>query len=84
VRKSVFDKTLAEHEVVVLRADLPAHGLVAGDVGTVVFVHRGGEAYEVEFMTAHGRTIAVETLTADGIQRVPDHHVLHARPLVTT
>lgn len=76
------DKPLTEHEVVVLRADLPAHGLVAGDVGTVVFVHRGDEAYEVEFATADGRTIAVETLEADRIRRVPGRHVLHARPLV--
>ena len=78
------DRPLAEHEVVVLRAGLPTHGLVAGDVGTVVFVHRGGEAYEVEFATADGRTIAVETLAANRIRRVPDRHVLHARPLVAT
>jgi hypothetical protein len=84
VRKNVSDRPLAEHEVAILRSDLPAHGLVAGDVGTVVFVHHGGKAYEVEFATANGRTIAVETLAADQVQRVPDRHVLHARPLVTT
>ena len=76
------DKPLREHELVVLRGDLPAHGLVAGDVGTVVLVHRRGEAYEVEFATANGRAIAVETLTADQVEPVPDRHVLHARPLV--
>ena len=78
------DRPLAEHEVVVLGVDLPAHGLVPGDVGTVVFVHRGGEVYEVEFATADGRTLAVETLVADRVRRVPDRHVLHARPLVAS
>jgi hypothetical protein len=35
---------------------------VTGDIGTVVLVYRGGEAYEVEFVAADGNTIAVETL----------------------
>jgi hypothetical protein len=77
----VSDEPFAQHEVVVLRTDVPGHGLVTGDIGTIVFVHRAGEAYEVEFMTADGRTIAVETLAADRIRRVPDRHVLHARPI---
>jgi hypothetical protein len=50
-----------EHDCVVLTADLPADGLEAGDVGTVVHIHRGGEAYEVEFMTLAGNTLAVAT-----------------------
>jgi len=41
----------------VVPKDVPALGLVAGDVGTVVFVHHGGEGYEVEFMDADGRTL---------------------------
>ena len=77
-------RPLAEHDVVVLQANLPAYGLVVGDVGTIVFVHRGGEAYEVELATAGGRTIAVETLPADRVERVPDGHVLHARPWSVT
>ena len=32
-----------ELEAVALRQDLPEFGLVAGDVGTVVFVHRDGQ-----------------------------------------
>jgi hypothetical protein len=50
-----------EHDCVVLTADLPADGLEAGDVGTVVHIHRDGEAYEVEFMTLAGNTLAVAT-----------------------
>src|SRR5205807_7393405 len=51
-----------ELEAVALRQDLPEFGLVAGDVGTVVFVHRDGQGYEVEFTDADGRTLAVQTL----------------------
>jgi hypothetical protein len=35
-------------DIVVLKGDLPAEGLEAGDVGTVVLVHEGGRAFEVE------------------------------------
>jgi len=38
-----------EHDVVVLRRDLPDQGLVTDDVGAVVGVYRTG-GYEVEFM----------------------------------
>lgn len=61
---------LKELDVVALRGDLPAHGLVAGDVGTVVLVHGDGAAYEVEFVAANGETIAVETLGADQVEPV--------------
>lgn len=50
---------------VVLKVPLPSNGLVAGDRGVVVHVHGNGEAYEVEFMTSAGETIAVVTATAD-------------------
>jgi hypothetical protein len=33
---------LAEHDVVALAVDLPEHALQAGDLGTVVLVHRRG------------------------------------------
>jgi hypothetical protein len=74
---------LGEHDLAALRTDLPAHGLVAGDVGAVVFVHRGGAAYEVEFVTADGRTIALETLQPDQVEPVTGAYVLHARRLAT-
>ena len=45
-----------------LTADLPKEGLKSGDVGTVVHIHGGGAAYEVEFMTFAGKTIAVATV----------------------
>jgi hypothetical protein len=48
----------------VLTAPLVSDGLECGDVGTIVFVHRGGEAYEVEFTTFDGETAAVATVEA--------------------
>jgi hypothetical protein len=42
---------IKKHERVVLKTDLPAEKLEAGDVGTVVHVYRNGLAYEVEFTT---------------------------------
>jgi hypothetical protein len=45
-------------ETVVLTTDLPEHALKAGDLATVVLVHRHG-GYEVEFMMLDGETVAV-------------------------
>jgi hypothetical protein len=52
-----------ELDLVVLKRDVPSERLTAGDVGTVVLVHQEGEAFEVEFMTLSGDTVAVVTLT---------------------
>ena len=70
---------LRELDRAALRQDLPNFGLIAGDVGTVVFVHADGKAYEVEFMTADGHTVAVETLTAEQVEPVSGAYILHAR-----
>ena len=51
---------LKELEIVALRDDLPDSGLVVSDVGTIVFVDRSGEAYEVEFTDADGTTLAMK------------------------
>ena len=71
-----------EHDCVVLTADLPADGLEAGDVGTVVHIHRDGEAYEVEFMTLAGNTLAVATVLAGQCRPVSKRDVSHVRELV--
>jgi hypothetical protein len=52
----------AELDLVVLTEALPENGLQKGDVGTVVHVHKPGEAYEVEFTTMNGATAALVTL----------------------
>ena len=56
--------TIKEHDSVVLTADLPSEQLKAGDVGAVVHLRNAGAAYEVEFMTFAGNTVAVATVNA--------------------
>lgn len=70
---------IKELDRVVLTEDIPAHGLKAGDVGTVVMVYGEGEGYEVEFMTLEGETIAVETLTAAQVRPIRHGEMTHAR-----
>jgi len=70
---------LRELDLAALTEDLPAYELIAGDVGTVVFVQADGAAYEVELMTADGQTLAVETLLADQVEPVSGPYILHAR-----
>jgi hypothetical protein len=74
-------KMVKEHDVVVLREDLPSENLQTGDVGTVVHVHADGAAYEVEFMTLSGRTIAVTTIGSDQLRAVTDRDLSHVRQL---
>ncbi len=53
---------LQEFEQITLTADIPDEGLKAGDVGTIVHIHPQGVAYEVEFFSPAGNTIAVATV----------------------
>jgi len=75
--------TIKEHDYVVLTVNLPEEKLEAGDVGTVVHIHQGGAAYEVEFVTLAGRTIAVTTVAAVQLRPVGKRDVNHVRELVT-
>ena len=72
-----------EHDCVVLTSDLPAAGLQAGDVGTVVHIHPAGAAYEVEFVTMTGRTVAVTTVPASQLRPVSRRDISHVRELAT-
>ena len=68
-----------EHECVVLTEDMDGAGLKAGDIGTVVHIHPGGTAYEVEFVTLAGETIAVTTLSAGQVRPLAKRDMAHAR-----
>ena len=70
---------IKEHERVVLKTDLPAEKLEAGDVGTVVHVYRDGLAYEVEFTTLEGSTAAVVTVEAANVRPVSKRDITHVR-----
>jgi hypothetical protein len=70
---------IEELDSVVLTRPLPEQGLEVGDVGVVVLVHKGGAAYEVEFLTLDGQTLAVVTLPADAARAVTGREIAHAR-----
>jgi Domain of unknown function (DUF4926) len=72
---------IKEHDGVVLTANLPGEGLVAGDVGTVVHIHSGGRGYEVEFMTLTGETVAMVTLLAGQVRPLNRRDLAHSREL---
>ncbi len=71
--------TYRELDTVVLRTDIPASGLRAGDLGAVVHVY-APDAVEVEFVTASGRTQALLTLRVDDVRPVGDNDLLAVRP----
>jgi Domain of unknown function (DUF4926) len=70
---------ISELDRVVLTEDLPEYQLKAGDIGTVVLVHRGGEGYEVEFVALDGETLAVTTALASQVRPVRHKEIPHAR-----
>ncbi len=64
---------IQEYETVELKTDLPKYGLHKGAKGTVVMIHRGGEAYEVEFFDQDGDTIVIATCLAAQIYKRGSH-----------
>lgn len=74
---------IEELSTVVLTTDLPEHHLRAGDLGTVVMVHQGGQGYTVEFLTLSGVTLAVATLHADQVRPTRSNDIAHVRELAT-
>jgi hypothetical protein len=74
---------IKEHDCVVLTKNLPEESLEAGDVGVVVHIHKDGAAYEVEFITLAGRTVAVATVEASDLRPVGKRDISHVRELQT-
>ena len=72
-----------ELDLVVLLHDDDVHGLKSGDVGAVVHCHKDGKAFEVEFVSAEGKTVAVLTLTDEEIRPFAQSEILHVRDLTT-
>ena len=70
---------IKEHDRGVLRKPIPEQGLKMGDVGTVIHVHRKAEAFEVEFLTLHGETVGIATVTASQVRPVLKREITHAR-----
>ncbi|MCL4455880.1 MAG: DUF4926 domain-containing protein [Nitrospirae bacterium] len=74
---------IKELDTVVLNHDIKEYGLTEGDIGAVVHCYADGAAYEVEFITAEGKTVAVLTLTSDDIRLMKNREILHVRELAT-
>ena len=73
-----------EHEQIVLTADLTGDDgeeLRPGDVGVVVHVHPGHEAYVAEFLTLDGDTAAIATVLPSQARPVTSKDITHARPV---
>ena len=66
-------------DTVILTRDIPEQKLRKGDLGAVVLVHQGGAAYEVEFVTLGGETLAVVTLPAAAVRAATGREIAHAR-----
>ncbi len=66
-------------DLVVLKESIIEHGLVAGDVGTVVHRYDDEEASEVEFVDTRGTTIAVLTLEDSDVRSPMAGEILHVR-----
>ena len=70
---------IGELDSVVLTHDIDECGLKRGDLGAVVHVYGDNLAYEVEFVTADGYTVALLTLTPSDIRPLSGQEILHAR-----
>jgi hypothetical protein len=73
---------IKELDTVVLTRDIPEKQLCQGDLGAVVLVHADGRAYEVEFVTLGGETVALMTLPADAVRAVTGREIAHVREVV--
>jgi len=72
---------IKEHDRVILTEAIEEHGLEPGDIGAVVYVHREGKAYEVEFVTLDGTTTAVLELESYQVRVAVEREIPHARSL---
>ncbi|HAG51763.1 MAG TPA: DUF4926 domain-containing protein [Deltaproteobacteria bacterium] len=72
---------IRELDTVVLMHDIEEYCLMKGDIGTVVHCYGDGKAYEVEFVSADGRTIAVITLSHTDIRLMDSKEILHVRKI---
>ena len=62
-------------DVVALTKDLPEENLLRGQVGTIVEIYNGGEAFEVEFVDKNGQTYGLLTLRPEQLI------ILHYEPV---
>ena len=73
---------IKELDQVVLTVDLPDHGLVRGDIGTVVLMHES-KGCEVEFIALDGETIAITSLSLSQVRPIGQREIAQARTIET-
>lgn len=72
---------MSEFDLVVLTEDLANSRLKAGDVGTVLTVYGEDKAFEVEFATLTGESVAVETLLPHQIREIRSSEMMAVRDM---
>ena len=72
---------IKELETVVLTRDFPEDGLSSGDNGAVVHCYKDGTAFEVEFVTVNGETLAVITPGPKDLRLMHPNEILHVREI---
>lgn len=72
---------IRELDTVVLARDIKEHDLKRDDIGAVVHCYKDNLAFEVEFVTGEGETIALLTLTREDIRSMGHREILHVREL---
>ena len=71
---------LALLDTVVVKRDLPEYHLRAGDLGAIVEIH-DPNFFEVEFVTAGGKTQALVTLQTAQVRKAGNRDLLAVRAL---
>jgi hypothetical protein len=74
---------IRELDTVALSRDIEEYGLKRGDIGAVVHCYQDDAAFEVEFVTGEGETIAVLTLAPEDIRAIQGKEILHVRELAS-
>lgn len=72
---------IRELDIVVLTHDVIEYDLKRDDVGVVVHCYENNVAFEVEFVTGEGETVALLTLTPDDIRPMRQREILSVREL---
>lgn len=75
---------IAEHTCAVLVKDIPEHGLVAGDYGVVVSIHKRDSevvGYTLEIFALNCDTIDIIDVPADAVRAARGDEMGHARPM---
>ena len=73
---------LHEHSRFVLTGEVTGdedERLKPGDVGVIVHIHPGGEAFVAEFVSLNGNASAIATVLASQARPVSDNDFVHAR-----